>query len=582
MDCSHQSMTQLATLTQTLRTTQWHPAAALFMILFFPLVIEHTYSDFIRGSEFNSRVGWFLLLLATVWVIRKSFVLPLLSIVFIISGSMDILYASTFGGIFTSASLEAAVLTDTAEAIDFFKTYAGFENLSLLAVYLTLCIYLIRKRKQLSTDDRWYKTVVTLGCIMLLVLVYRLGYMGRVFDTIPGFMGTVPGFLKGTKTVAKLVELRANLVNSSNISITQDQEDQSQTYVFIIGESLTRNHMSIYGYHRNTTPELNRYKDELVVFDNVISSHTQTQPSLRLALTQANAKNKISVFDALSIVDIANKAGFKTWWISNQQPLRSTISSIANMADNAHFISNDYHGVTVRRFDGYMLPHIENAISDKAEKKAIFIHMMGSHLQYDNRVPEEFMVFGDSNVNAYTDEVSTRELKYINSYDNSVLYTDWVVAQIIKALKENKNTGLSGLLLFSDHGEEVFDSMEFVGHRPDSISPSMIEIPFITWTSKVYREERAKLISTMQENSSNPFMLDNAYLTMASFMGLQSEDFNNHQNLFAENHSAPSRVVYSMDYDKEMNSSIKLTKKRGTGTATRLLIKTKEDAKLLK
>lgn len=574
-------MAQLVTIVQKLRDTKWHPAVALSVILFYPLLIEHTYSDFIRGSELNSRVGWFLLLLATVWVIRKSFVLPILSIIFIISGGMDILYASTFGGVFTSASLEAAVLTDTAEAIDFFKTYAGFANLTLFAIYLTLSIYLVRKSRQLNPDDHWYKTVVTLGCIMLLVLVYRLGYMGRIFDTIPGFMGTVPGFLKGTKTVAKLVELRKNMVNASTIAITQQQEEQKQTYVFIIGESLTRNHMSIYGYHRDTTPELNRYNNELVVFDNVISSHTQTQPSLRLALTQANENNKKSVSNALSIVDIANKAGFKTWWISNQQPLRSTISSIANMADNTHFISNDYHGVTVRRFDGYMLPYIREAISDKAPKKAIFIHMMGSHLQYDNRVPKEFFKFKNHDVNAYTDEPSSREISYINSYDNSVLYTDWVVSQIIKSLKEPDNeSDISGLLFFSDHGEEVFDSMDFVGHRPDSISPSMVEIPFITWTSRIYKEKRQDLVSAMQSNRSKPFMLDNAFYTMTSFMGLQSSDFNDHNNLFSVDHIDPARVVYSKNYDKDMHPTINVAKKHSE--AAGVFIKTNKDMKLMK
>lgn len=573
-------MTQLVSIAQSIRTSQWHPAAALSMVLFFPLIIEHTYSDFIRGSEFNSRVGWFLLLLSIVWVVRKSFVLPLLSIIFIISGSMDILYASTFGGVFTTASLEAAVLTDTAEALDFLKTYASLENLSLLAIYLALCIFLISNSRQLSPDDRWYKTVVTLGVIMLLVLVYRVAFLGRIFDTIPGFIGIVPSYMKGSNTVANLIEMRTRLVDSSTISMAHDQEDQPQTYVFIIGESLTRNHMSIYGYHRDTTPELNQYHDELVVFDNVISSHTQTQPSLRMALTEANTKNKISVLNALSIIDIANKAGFKTWWISNQQPLRSTISSIANMADNAHFISNDYHGVMVRRFDGYMLPHIDKAISDDAPKKAIFIHMMGSHLQYENRVPEEYRVFDDNNVNAYTNEPGSREIKYINSYDNSVLYTDWIVAQIINSLKDNKQAELSGLLFFSDHGEEVFNTMEFVGHRPDSISPPMVEIPFIAWTSPAYREFRATRVADMQDNTDRPFMLDNAYITMASFMGLQSEDLNAQDDLFSADHVKPLRIVYSMDYDKDMNGSVRYAQKRDT--SQRLLINTKEDVQLLK
>ena len=70
-----------------------------------------------------------------------------------------------------------------------------------------------------------------------------------------------------------------------------NNSEQPQTHIFIIGESATRNHMSIYGYPRNTTPVLDSLRDELAVFTNVISSHVQTQASLRVALTAAAAND---------------------------------------------------------------------------------------------------------------------------------------------------------------------------------------------------------------------------------------------------------------------------------------------------
>ena len=53
-----------------------------------------------------------------------------------------------------------------------------------------------------------------------------------------------------------------------------------RTYVFIVGESANRNHLSLYGYKRNTTPKLEAMRDELVVFEDVISPDTHTIPSL--------------------------------------------------------------------------------------------------------------------------------------------------------------------------------------------------------------------------------------------------------------------------------------------------------------
>ena len=84
----------------------------------------------------------------------------------------------------------------------------------------------------------------------------------------------------------------------------------------------------------------------------------------------------------------------------------------------------------------------------------------------------------------------------------------------------------------------------------------------------------------MQSNKSKPFMLDNAYYTMASFMGLRSSDFNVQNNLFSIDHIDPTRVVYSKNYDKDMNTSIKVAKKHKE--AKNLFIKTNKEMKLLK
>jgi len=573
-------MNQLKTFLGKLRDTRWHPAVALVVILFFPLIVENSYSEFVRDSELNSRLGWFLLLLAVVWVSRKPFVLAILGTIFMISGSLDLLYASTFGGVFTSASFEAMALTDTAEAIDFLKTYTRFGNMSLLFIYLITSIYFIYNQRILKPDDRLYKTAITLGSLMLMVFIYRFGIMGKVYSTFPGFMGSVKGYVKGAKTIARLVDDRKKLVADSNLALKLEQDDKAQTYIFIIGESLSRNHMSLYGYYRRTTPGLDSYRNELTIFDNVVSSHTQTQPSLRLALTQANTNNKIDVYDALSIVDLANLAGFKTWWISNQHPLRSTVSSIANLADNVHFISNDYHGVMNSRYDGYMLPYIKEAIADKSSKKAIFIHLMGSHLQYDNRYPSDYAVFKDNKISAFTNNPSPRQINYINSYDNSVHYTDWLVSEIITSLKHSKVGSLSGLIFFSDHGEEVFDSMDFVGHRPDSISHSMVEIPFIIWTSSSYKKERAALMASMNKNLSRPYMLDNAYITMANFMGIKSKQLKTQLSLFSTDLKDPVRVVYNKDYDKNFRTSNTTVASHKADIGS--LIKTKKEVKLPK
>ena len=528
-----------------------HPAYAIFFVLFFPLLIEFTYSDFVRGSELNSRVGWFILILSFVWLLRKKLFPFLLLSVFLVSGCMDSLYATTFGGVFTTASFEAMALTDNQEAIGFLQTYASFENLSLLGLYITGSLYFISNTKIPSEKSSSEKFIVALGIVMLAVATYRLGILHKYYDTIPGFAGTLPSYYAGHGNVTKEIESRKNFVQNSPVIAALKQKDQKQTYLVIIGESLSKKHMGLYGYHRDTTPELEKLSDELIVQTDTISTHVQTQPSLRHALTQVNTENKLSAKNALSMVDIANKAGFKTWWISNQQPLRSTVSAIANMADETQYISNDYHGVQVRRFDDLMQPYVEKALHDDAQHKVIFVHLMGSHLQYKNRYPEEFSIFSDKKVKGYKENLSERQLDYINSYDNSVLYTDFVVANMIISLKtisENQNL-ISASLFLADHGEEVFDSKNFVGHGPDSITPSMIEIPFITWTSKQYRENRASHFEQMEKNKNKASSLDDSFHFVSSLIGIESEAIKNNNSLTSDLYKSRKRIVYKTDYD---------------------------------
>ena len=528
-----------------------HPAYAIFFVLFFPLLIEFTYSDFVRGSELNSRVGWFILILSFVWLLRKKLFPFLLLSVFLVSGCMDSLYATTFGGVFTTASFEAMALTDNQEAIGFLQTYASFENLSLLGLYITGSLYFISNTKIPSEKSSSEKFIVALGIVMLAVATYRLGILHKYYDTIPGFAGTLPSYYAGHGNVTKEIESRKNFVQNSPVIAALKQKDQKQTYLVIIGESLSKKHMGLYGYHRDTTPELEKLSDELIVQTDTISTHVQTQPSLRHALTQVNTENKLSAKNALSMVDIANKAGFKTWWISNQQPLRSTVSAIANMADETQYISNDYHGVQVRRFDDLMQPYVEKALHDDAQHKVIFVHLMGSHLQYKNRYPEEFSIFSDKKVKGYKENLSERQLDYINSYDNSVLYTDFVVANMIISLKtisENQNL-ISASLFLADHGEEVFDSKNFVGHGPDSITPSMIEIPFITWTSKQYRENRASHFEQMEKNKNKASSLDDSFHFVSSLIGIESEAIKNNNSLTSDLYTSRKRIVYKTDYD---------------------------------
>lgn len=526
---------------------------AILFILAFPLLIEVTFSNFVREGEYNSRLGWTLILMATGLISNKPWLIKLLLIPFIIGGSIDIGYAISFGGVFTTATLEAVFNTDANEALEYISAYISFPLVTILGFYWIVLIGTFRVINFNFERSKTKTTFVILGTLLTITAGYRIIFMERYHDTIPGILGSMPSYYKGNIGLQQEIALRNRLVNTINNDTQLEHSQKSQTYIFLIGESINRNHMSVYGYHRNTTPFLSKLNKNIIVFDNVISSHAQTNASLRVALTSAAAEQGNNFRKSLSIIDTANMAGFKTWWISNQQPLRATLASIAKQADTTKFISNDYQGVEVDRYDGFMLPYIKDALNDKAIHKVIFVHMMGSHAQYANRYPLEFEKFEGNNVRAFEKDLSQSKINSINQYDNSILYTDFFVQQTLTLLKQDP-AAIKALTLFADHGEEVYDKINVKGHGPDNVTANMIEIPFMTWMSNGFKNLKPQTLTSLMKNKEQSFQLDNLYHYANALMGISSSSLVDYNKSLSSNQYLPpkERKVYKRSYENDL------------------------------
>lgn len=511
----------------------------------------YVYSDFIRSSELNARLGWLIMLGGLAYLFRRTWLQKILLgviVLFAISGSMDILYAVTFGGVFVSATFEAIALTDTHEALEFIQAYGSLDNIIILMIYWVIAFYSIKRILFKQPELTREKVFAGLGVLMVLVATQQINQRNRAFDVVPGFAGVAIDYPAGHKHIDEAIKQRQKLLADSSFTISK-YSSLPQTYVVVIGESLNRNHMSLYGYPRQTTPNLEQNSDGLIAFDNVVSNFAQTKPSLNVSLTEADVVNKKSPFESVSLIGLFKKAGFKTYWISNQQPLRIPTKPFASVADHQRFISHDFHGVEVDRYDGYLLPAIQEALEEPVEHKVIFVHMMGSHLQYKNRYPEDQAKFsGSDGVNAYREVPSDSELEFINAYDNSVYYTDYVLGQVLTELKQLK--GAVALSFWADHGEEVFDSKDFKGHGPDGVTKGMLEVPFVFWRNQTYKEAFSERDVIIQSHLSAPIMLDDFFHIAQCLIPVESELLDPSKSLCASEYEQKTRIVYGKNYDK--------------------------------
>jgi heptose-I-phosphate ethanolaminephosphotransferase len=310
--------------------------------------------------------------------------------------------------------------------------------------------------------------------------------------------------------------------------------------------------MSLYGYPRKTTPELDKLRDQLDVFDNVITPRPYTIEALQQVLTFADEDNPDLYLKTPSIVSMMKQAGYKTFWITNQQTMtkRNTmLTTFSEQADEQVYLNNN-RNQNARQYDGDVLEPFSKALADKAERKLIVVHLLGTHMSYQYRYPPSFDTFTDRQ--GVPDAVSDDQLPTYNSYDNAVRYNDFVVSSLIKDYAKTDPNGF--LLYLSDHGEDVFDSAghDTLGRNEGKPTAPMYTIPFMTWASPKWR---ATHDWNMQGDIQRPYSSSQLIHTWADLAGLSFDELDRSRSLVSDSFK-PRPLLIGDPYQRSQKALI--------------------------
>jgi glucan phosphoethanolaminetransferase (alkaline phosphatase superfamily) len=292
-------------------------------------------------------------------------------------------------------------------------------------------------------------------------------------------------------------------------------DNTPETIVLVIGESSRYDRWSINGYHRVTNPLLSK-EDQLVPLKNVVTAVSATRLSVPVIISRKTARQSLKDgFYEKSFITAYKEAGFKTFWLSNQisfGKFDTPVSVFAKEADVVDFLN--LGGFTNNsNFDEVLLPPFARALADKAQKKLIVIHSLGSHWNYSQRYPKQFdqwqpSLFGIDKP-AYTDLRLKPELN--NSYDSSILYTDWFLAQLIGRIKDRQQP--ASLLYVADHGQTLYDKsckLAFHGHNTDY----EFHVPAFVWYSAPYQERYPGKVAQLRKNQGARLATENMFHTL--------------------------------------------------------------------
>jgi heptose-I-phosphate ethanolaminephosphotransferase len=327
---------------------------------------------------------------------------------------------------------------------------------------------------------------------------------------------------------------------------------QPSTLVLVIGESTNRQRMSLYGYPRATTPELDKLRDQLAVFDNVITPRPYTIEALQQVLTFADEENPDLYLKTPSIVSMMKQAGYKTYWITNQQTMtkRNTmLTTFSEQADEQVYLNNN-RNQNARQYDGDVLEPFSKALADPAERKFIVVHLLGTHMSYQYRYPPSFDKFTDRE--GVPASISDDQLPTYNSYDNAVLYNDFVVSSLIKDYAKTDPNGF--LLYLSDHGEDVFDSAghSTLGRNEGKPTAPMYTIPFMAYASPKWRESHSW---NFAGDLQRPYSSSQLIHTWADLAGLSSTELDRSKSLVSDSFK-PRPLLIGDPYQRQQKPLI--------------------------
>lgn len=323
---------------------------------------------------------------------------------------------------------------------------------------------------------------------------------------------------------------------------------QREVYVLVIGEASRAENWSLYGYERETTPRLEK-REGLVPFGNVLTQCNATHKSVPIILSPASAETFNDIYAEKSLITAFKEAGFRTLYISNQVPNRSLIDYFSEEAEHRIDISpREGALITDNRPDGDMLPYIREKLADTTVGNLLIVlHTYGSHYNYYHRYPREFARYQPdlvSSINRHD------RAKVVNAYDNSVLYTDYVLDEIISALEQSGDC--TALFYISDHGEDIMDDDR---HRFLHASPTptyyQLHTACFGWFSPTYRQTFPEKYAAARANAPEPATTEAAFHTITDMAALQSPYIVPARSLVSDAYEQGPRM-YLNDHDKAM------------------------------
>lgn len=313
--------------------------------------------------------------------------------------------------------------------------------------------------------------------------------------------------------------------------VVSPQRARPLLFVLVVGETARAQNFSLYGYPRQTNPELTRRG--VIDFRQATSCGTATEVSLPCMFSPFGRahydERQIETHE--SVLHVLARAGVNVLWRDNQSGCKGVCDGLAIQQLDHKSVP----GLCVQGhcFDEILMHGMDQVLRDRRGNLLVVMHQLGSHgPSYYKRYPSAFRRFMPQ---CESDDLRRCDVQAIvNAYDNTVLYTDFFLGQLVDFLAQAQTTHDTAMLYVSDHGESLGDSGLYLHGVPYAIAPHVqTHVPFVLWMSPGFRSDAGVDEACMRARAKQPVSHDNLFHTLLGVFSVRTRAYDPKLDIFA-------------------------------------------------
>lgn len=508
----------------------------LFNLSFWSLCYEKIKIINLNTFLFAFSLPWFVCV--PLYIIFNLIVFPYLDrfliILLLIISSITNYFMFNFGISIDSDMIRNIFETGTREAFDLI-TLRSFLWIFITGTIPSLCILFSNIKYKYFKKELFKRIINIFISVFILLVSVLISYkeyasFGRNNRNVRKIINTINYLYSTVRYLQTQVACSNDFVEIDKEVSYIDNNNNKTLLILVIGETARAKNFYLGNYNRNTNPFLS--KQNIIYFDNVVSCGTSTAVSLPCMFSNFERSNFTidKAKNMENILDLVQKVGYDIIWLENDDGCKGVCKRVKteNMtkSGNQEFCRNNYC------YDEVLVDNLKNKLKKIDKNTIIVLHTMGSHgPTYYNRYPDKFKVFVPSCDTADIQKCSKESI--INAYDNTILYTDFVLSSTIDILKDVQNFE-TALIYVSDHGESLGENNIYLHGFPYKIAPEeQKRIPMLIWLSENMKKNHNIDLRCLEIKAKNKnYSHDNLYHSILSLLNIKSKTYKKDLDIF--------------------------------------------------